>query len=153
MNHKHEALWLLKKCNLYVLHVHWFYPISLHLTIRSRLILTQNELWISNCFHANSKFFSYVEDSQRTPLGPNLLKCTKILSQHHAFPFFLLFRYTSFFWVKSGSCWMSFDQLRDWTPISKKTLPILNWLLVFIFRFKVCNECFKIKEEKKSLHL
>jgi len=42
---------------------------------------------------------------------------------------------------------MCFDLRGNWTPISKETLPI-SWLLVLIFRFKVCNECFKIKRKK-----
>jgi len=52
MNHKHEAIWPLKKCKWYIL----FYP-PFQLVIGLRLILIQNELWVSKCYHANSKVF------------------------------------------------------------------------------------------------
>ncbi len=58
MNHKHEALWPLKHCKLYILcTLILFNPF--HLTIGSTLILTQNELWIPKCC-ANSKVFFIV---------------------------------------------------------------------------------------------
>jgi hypothetical protein len=42
MNHKHEALWLLKNCKLYILCT-LILSNPLHLTIGMKLILTQNE--------------------------------------------------------------------------------------------------------------
>jgi hypothetical protein len=43
MNHKHEALWLFKNCKLYIVCT-LILSNPLHLTIGSRLILTQSEL-------------------------------------------------------------------------------------------------------------
>jgi hypothetical protein len=43
MNHKHEAIWPLKNCKLYTLCT-FILSNSPHLTIGSKLILTQNEL-------------------------------------------------------------------------------------------------------------
>jgi len=43
MNHKHEALWLLKNCKLYILCTLILFNAP-HLTIGSRLILIQSEL-------------------------------------------------------------------------------------------------------------
>jgi hypothetical protein len=43
MNHKHEALWPLKKCTLYIfIHIDFITPF--HLTIESSSTLIQNEL-------------------------------------------------------------------------------------------------------------
>ncbi len=37
-------------------YVHWIYP-PFQLIIGSRLTLIQNELWVSKCYHVNSKVF------------------------------------------------------------------------------------------------
>jgi hypothetical protein len=54
MNHKHEALWLLKRCTLYILCT-LILSKSLHLTIGSSLTLIQNELWVLKFCHAHFK--------------------------------------------------------------------------------------------------
>jgi len=59
MNHKHEALWLLKKYMLYILCTLILYN-PLHLTIGLSWILIQNELWIPKCCHAHFEVFSFL---------------------------------------------------------------------------------------------
>ncbi len=55
MNHKHEALWPLKRCRLYILCI---LSNSFHLTIGSSLTLIQNEFWIPKyCFAHLILFF------------------------------------------------------------------------------------------------
>ncbi len=49
MNHKHEALWMLKNCKLYTVCT-LILSNSLHPTIGSRLILTQNEPLVPKCY-------------------------------------------------------------------------------------------------------
>jgi hypothetical protein len=46
--HNHEALWPLKKCKLFTLCT-LILSIPPHLTIGSKLILTQNEISIQKC--------------------------------------------------------------------------------------------------------
>jgi hypothetical protein len=57
MNNKHEALWPSKNYKFYTLCT-LVLSNPLHLIIGSRLILTQNELWVHKCYHANFKVFS-----------------------------------------------------------------------------------------------
>jgi hypothetical protein len=56
MNHKHEALWPLKNFKLYILCILILFN-SLHLTIGSRLILTQSELEFQNVVVQILNFF------------------------------------------------------------------------------------------------
>jgi len=56
MNHKHEALRSLKICKLHTLCILILFDPP-HLTIGSKLILIQNELWVQKYGCANSKVF------------------------------------------------------------------------------------------------
>jgi hypothetical protein len=56
MNHKHETLWPLKRCTLYILCT-LILSICFHLTIKSNLTLIQNEFWFPKCCHLHSKVF------------------------------------------------------------------------------------------------
>ncbi len=59
MNHKHEALRPLKNCNLYILCT-LILSNPLHLTIGSKLILTENELEFKNMVVYVLNFFTCV---------------------------------------------------------------------------------------------
>jgi len=59
MNHKHEALWPLKNYKLYIVCT-LILSNLFHLIVGSRLILTQNELWVPNCCYINFKVFLLV---------------------------------------------------------------------------------------------
>jgi hypothetical protein len=52
MNHKHEALWLLKNCKLYII-CRLILSNFFHLTTASKLILIESELCVPKCCHAN----------------------------------------------------------------------------------------------------
>jgi len=92
-NHKHEALWLLKICMLYILCTLILFNF-LHSTIGSSLILIHNELWTPKCCHAHSKvLFLMFRVSKKCHQNFNLL--LTYCSCH-----------TSFFWVKSGEKWL-----------------------------------------------
>jgi hypothetical protein len=56
MNHKHEALWSLENCKLYIMCTLIILSNPPHLIVGSKLTLTQNELWVQKCC-ANSKVF------------------------------------------------------------------------------------------------
>jgi hypothetical protein len=66
MNYKHEALWPLKNCNLYVVCT-LILSNPFHLTIGSRLILIQSKIWNPKCCHENFKLFACVHNSQKIP--------------------------------------------------------------------------------------
>jgi hypothetical protein len=83
MNLKHEALWPLKNYKLYIVYALILYN-SFHLIIGSRLILTQSELLVLKCCHANFKVFSCIYDSQRIQSNFNLLHII-ILVIHYLF--------------------------------------------------------------------
>jgi hypothetical protein len=59
MNHKHESLWLLKKCKLYILCT-LILSSPFHLIIGSRLILTQNNFEFQIVVVQILKFFACV---------------------------------------------------------------------------------------------
>jgi hypothetical protein len=84
MNHRHEALWLLKKRELYILCT-LVLSNPFCLTFGSRLILIQNELWVPNFMMQIVNFF--------------VLLCATILVIHH------------FFLVKNGSPLMCFHPI------------------------------------------
>jgi len=95
MNHKHEALWPLKRCTLYILCT-LILSNSLHLTIGLSLILIKNELWVPKCCHAHSKIlFSMFRVSRKCHQDFNLLHIYYTC-------------YTSFLGVKNGSPIMCF---------------------------------------------
>jgi hypothetical protein len=86
MNHKHEALWLLKRCTLYILCT-LILSKFLHLTIGSSSILIQNELWVPISCHAHSKvFFLMFKVSKKCHQSFNLLVyCTLVIFVIHHF--------------------------------------------------------------------
>ncbi len=95
MNHKHEALWLLKKCTLYILCT-LILSNPLHLTIGWSLILIQNKLWITKCCRAHSEVFNF------------MFKIYFLIHQDFSQLCIYHICYTSFFWMKSGSPAMCF---------------------------------------------
>jgi len=103
MNHKHEALWPLKRCTLYILCTLILFN-SLHLTIGSSLNLIQNELWVPKCCHAHSNLFLLMFRVFK--------KCYWDLGLLHTYHTC----YTSLFWVKSGEKWLTHNVL---SPIAK----------------------------------
>jgi hypothetical protein len=90
MNHKDDALWLLKRCTLYILCT-LILRNSLHLTIGSSLTLIHNELWIPKCCHAHFKVLF--------PMFKVFKKCHQDFNLLHTYYTY----YTSYFWMKSGS--------------------------------------------------
>jgi hypothetical protein len=94
MNHKHEALWLLKRCTLYILCT-LILSNYLHLTIVSSLTLIQNELWVPKCCHAHSKVLFFMFRVSK--------KCHQDFSLLHTY----YTCYTSLAWVNSGEKWLT----------------------------------------------
>jgi hypothetical protein len=95
-HHKHEALWLLKKCTLYTLcTLILFNP--LHLTIGWDLTFIQNELWVPRCCHAHSKVFILMFKIFK--------RCHQDFSLLHTYYTW----YTSLFWVKCGEKWLTYN--------------------------------------------
>jgi hypothetical protein len=112
MNHKHEALWSLKRCTLYVLCTLILFNF-LHLTIGSNLTLIQNELWIPKCCHAHFKVLFIIFKVSK--------KCHQDFSLLHTY----YTCYTSFFEVKSGSPIVCFHL--------KWQIPKVNKIIARIF--------------------
>ncbi len=90
MNHKHEALWPLKRCMLYTLCT-LMWSNSFHPTIGSNLTLIHNELWILKCCHPHSKVFFLMFGVSK--------KCHQNFNLLHTY----YTCYTSLFKVKNGS--------------------------------------------------
>jgi hypothetical protein len=84
MNHKHKALWSLKNYKLYTMCT-LILSNPLHLTVGSKWILTQNELWVQKCCCANSKVFWLVFRITKGCHQNFSLLCTIILVRHHLF--------------------------------------------------------------------
>jgi hypothetical protein len=88
MNHKHEALWLLKKCMLHTLFT-LILSNLFHLTIGSSLTLIQMNFEFPNVvMHILNFIFLCLEFSKNAI--KILTYCIPIILIHH------------FFWVKSG---------------------------------------------------
>jgi hypothetical protein len=119
MNHKHKALWPLKRCMLHTLCT-LILSKYFHLTIGSSLILIQNELWVSKCYHAHSKTIFHMFRVSK--------KChqdSSLLHTHYTC-------YTSFFCVKSGEKWFTcsvFSPLCTLTII--RLFPFSRWLRLY----------------------
>jgi hypothetical protein len=59
LNHKHEALWLLKRCTLYILCT-LILSKFFHITIGSSLTSIQNGLWVPKCCLSHFKVFFFL---------------------------------------------------------------------------------------------
>jgi len=102
MNHKHEALWLLKICMLYILCT-LILSNYFHLTIGSSLNLIQIELWVPKCCHAHSKVLFLMFRVSK--------KCHQDFSLLHTYYIY----YASLFGVNRGEKWVTHILL---SPIS-----------------------------------
>jgi len=90
MNHKHEALWMLKNYKLYIMCTLIWYNHT-HLTIGSKLILIQNELWVKKCCCSNLKRFLL------------MFKITKGCHQNFILLHIIILIIHYLFWTKNGS--------------------------------------------------
>jgi hypothetical protein len=84
MNHKHEALWPLKRCTLYILCT-LILSNCLHLTIGSSLTLIQNKLWVPKCCLAHFKVFFFLCLGFPENAIKILVYCTPIILVIHHF--------------------------------------------------------------------
>jgi len=101
MNHKREALWVFKRCTLYILYTLVFSN-SLHLMIGSNLTLIQNGLQVPKCCHAHSKVFFLMFRVSK--------KCHQDFNILHTY----YTCYISNFWVKSGKKWFTYIVFSPW---------------------------------------
>jgi len=97
MNHKHDALWSLKKytlctsCTL-ILFNHF------HLTVASNLILIQSEFWVPKCYHAHSKvFFLVFKVFKRCHQDFSILHIIILVIHHFFLPKWITFNVLSLF--------------------------------------------------------
>jgi hypothetical protein len=125
MNYKHiETLWLLKKCTLYILCT-LILSNPLHLTIGSNLILIQNELWVSKCYHTFLKKFLL-----RLRFPKNAIK----ISAYYISIIFLIYHTLGWKVVKNGSHVVCFH-LHTWYGVTYLHRDVMgdHWKCVSIF--------------------
>ncbi len=93
-HHKHEALWLFKKCMLYILSTFILFN-PLYLTIGWGLTFIQNQLWAPKCCHAHFKVFILIFKIFK--------RCHQDFNLLHTY----YTCYTSLFWAICGEKWFT----------------------------------------------